>query len=85
MDAHGIPVRMILTEGTVADSTQAKALTEDIPAQCLLADKGYDTNAIVSEAIAQGMEPVILLRSHRKEPRDYVGPCKSVIARSVAT
>ena len=76
---------MILTEGTVADSTQAKALTEDIPAQYLLADKGYDTNAIVSEAIAQGMEPVILLRSHRKEPRDHVGPCKSVIARGVAT
>ena len=47
-----MPVRMILTEGTVADSTQASALTEDLPAGYLLADKGYDTNAIVSAAIA---------------------------------
>ena len=37
-----------MTEGTVADSTQASALTEDLPAEYLLADKGYDTDAIVS-------------------------------------
>ena len=37
---------MILTEGTVADSTRARPLTEDFPTEYLLADKGYDTNAI---------------------------------------
>ena len=62
---------MTLTEGTVADSTQARSLTEDFPAEYLLADKGYDTNAIVDGAIAQGMEPVIPPRRHRKEPRAY--------------
>ena len=66
-----MPVRMILTEGTVADSTQADPLTEGLPAEYLLADKGYDTNAIVSGATARGMVPVIPPRSHRKEPRDY--------------
>ena len=66
-----MPVRMSLSEGTVADCTQAHSLIVDIPAQYLLADRGYDTNAIVAEAEAQGMEPVIPPRSHRKEPRYY--------------
>ena len=66
-----MPVRLALTEGTTADCTQAQSLTADLPAQYLLADRGYDTNAIVAEAIAQGMEPVIPPRSHRREPRYY--------------
>ena len=64
-----MPVRMILTEGTVADCTQAHSLIADIPAEYLLADRGYDTNGIVAEAEGQGMEPVIPPRSHRKEQR----------------
>ena len=56
-----MPVRMSLSEGTVADCTQAHSLIEGIAAEYLLADRGYDTNAIVAEAEAQGMEPV----SHR--------------------
>ena len=66
-----MPVRLALTEGTTADCTQAQSLTADLPAQYLLADRGYDTNAIMAEAIAQGMEPVIPPRSHRREPRHY--------------
>ena len=66
-----MPVRLALTEGTTADCTQAQSLTADLPAQYLLADRGYDTNAIVAEAIGQGMEPVIPPRSHRREPRYY--------------
>ena len=66
-----MPVRLILTEGTVADCTQAHSLMADFPTEYLLADRGYDTNTIVAEAKAQGMEPVIPPRSHRKEPRYY--------------
>ena len=66
-----MPVRLVLTEGTSADSTQAQPLIADLEAQYLLADKGHDTNAIVAGAMAQGMEPVIPPRRHRKEPRDY--------------
>ena len=55
----------------MADCTQAPFLTADLEAQYLLAGRGYDTNAIVAEAVAQGMEPVIPPRSHRKEPRHY--------------
>ena len=66
-----MPVRISLTEGTVADYTQAHSLIADIAAEYLLADRGYDTNAVVAEAEALGMEPVIPPRSHRKEPRYY--------------
>ncbi len=66
-----MPVRMTLTEGTVADCTQASDLIADMAAQYLPAGRGYDTDAIVAQAEAQGMEPVIPPRRHRKEPRHY--------------
>ena len=34
---------MILTAGTAVDCTQGRALIEGFTAECLLADKGYDT------------------------------------------
>ena len=40
VDAHGMPVGLGLTQGTVADCTQAHALIADLPAQYLLADRG---------------------------------------------
>ena len=62
---------MILTEGTVADCTQAPDLIAGLAAQYLLADRGYDSDALVSQAGEQGMEAVIPPRRNRKEPRDY--------------
>jgi transposase len=37
----------------------------------LLADKGYDSNAIVQQAIMQGMIPVIPPKKNRKDQREY--------------
>ena len=71
VDAHGMPVRMVVTAGTTADCTQASTLIEGIDAQYLLADKGYDSNAIIAQAREQGMEPVIPPRKNRKQSRDY--------------
>ena len=71
VDSHGMPVRISLSKGTVADCTQAHSLIADIAAQHLLADRSYDTNSIVAEAEARGMEAVIPPRSRRKEPRYY--------------
>ena len=62
---------MILTEGTTADCTQAPDLIADLVAQYLLADRGYDSDALVTQAEEQGMEAVIPPRRNRKEPRDY--------------
>ncbi len=40
-------------------------------AEHLIADKGYDSNAIVEQATGQGMQAQIPPRSNRKELRTY--------------
>jgi transposase len=71
VDAHGMPVRVIITQGTTADCTQANRLIEGITAEQLLADRGYDSDAIVNQANQQGMQVVIPPRKNRKELRIY--------------
>ena len=71
VDAHGMPVRILVTEGTRADCTEACALIKGIDAQTLLADRGYDTNEIVEYAREAGMEVVIPPKRNRKEARTY--------------
>ena len=71
VDANGMPVRVIVTEGTRADCKEAIHLIEGISGETLLADRGYDTDDIVAYAISQGMEVVIPSRKNRKEQREY--------------
>jgi transposase len=66
-----MPVRAIITQGTTADCTQADRLIEGITAEQLLADRGYDSDAIVNQATQQGMKVVIPPRKNRKELRQY--------------
>ena len=66
-----MPVRLAVTEGTVADSSQALPLIEGIEAEYLLADKAYDTNEIIAAARKLGMDPVIPPKRNRREKRDY--------------
>jgi transposase len=46
-------------------------LIDGLDAQYLLADKGYDSDAIVAQAEAQNMTAVIPSRRNRKQPREY--------------
>jgi len=71
VDAHGMPVRILITDGTTADCTQASKLIEGIEAEHLLGDKGYDSDEIVEKARAQGMTAVIPPRKNRKTMRPY--------------
>ena len=66
-----MPVRILITQGTTADCTQASKLIEGITAEHLLADRGYDTNAIIEQAEAQGMKPVIPPKKNRIIQREY--------------
>ena len=66
-----MPVRIIITEGTTADCTQAECLIEGIDADHLLADRGYDSDKIVNQAESQGMVAVIPPRRNRKAQRSY--------------
>ena len=46
-------------------------MIEGLDAQHLLADKGYDSDALVEKAEARGMKAVIPPRCNRKQPRGY--------------
>ena len=71
VDAHGMPVRILVTEGTRADCKEAVHLIEGISAEALLADRGYDTDDILAYALSQEMEVVIPPKKNRKEQREY--------------
>ena len=66
-----MPVRILITSGTTADCTQASRLIEGLTADCLLADRGYDSNEIIDQAIEQGMNAVIPPKRNRKEQRQH--------------
>ena len=66
-----MPVRLAVTEGTVADCSQALALIEGLEAGSLLADKANDTNEIIATIRELGMDPVIPPKSNRRKKRDY--------------
>ena len=67
----GLPVHLVLTPGQAADVTQAPTLLEEVPFEVVIADKGYDSQAVVDAIEAQGGEAVIPSRSNRTEPREY--------------
>ena len=71
MDSHALPVRLMVTEGTAADCSQALSLIEGIETECLLTDKAYETNESIAAASDIGMEPVIQHKSNRKEKLGY--------------
>jgi transposase len=71
VDAQGRPLRLIITEGQVADITCAKELIEDLPAKAVIADKGYDADALVLAIRAAGAKVVIPPRSNRIKRRRY--------------
>ncbi len=64
-DALGNPLRLILTPGNIADCTQAEPLLEGITAGDVLADKGYDSDAIVNCIEESGAGVVIPPKANR--------------------
>jgi transposase len=70
-DGLGNPVKIILTPGQKHDVTQGPQLIAGSAAKKVLADKGYDSDALVDLIRDQGAEPVIPPRTNRTESRDY--------------
>ena len=58
-----------LTAGQAADVTQADTLLADARPAVVIADKGYDSQALVNRICARGAEAVIPSRSNRTKPR----------------
>jgi transposase len=61
----------VLTPGQAADVTQAKTLLPEVPFAVVIADKGYDSQAVVEAIEAKGGEAVIPSLTNRARPRDY--------------
>ncbi len=71
-DALGNPLAFHLTPGQACDLDGADVLIDEIEANILLADKGYDADKRVIDRLdAAEIKPVIPPKSNRKEPRDY--------------
>jgi len=49
VDASGMPLRAIITEGTEVDCKQGVELLKDLPAEGVIADRSYDTGQVVKE------------------------------------
>lgn len=62
---------MIVTPGQAADAACAAALIAGLPAKVVIADKGYDSRAVVAAIEARGAEAVIPPLSNRKVQRPY--------------
>ncbi len=69
-DALGRPLKLILTPGQVHDITQAPELLRGFRPTHVLADKGYDSRALVEQIEAIGAQPVIPPRSCQR-PRAF--------------
>jgi transposase len=66
-----MPIKFTITEGTTADCRLAITLIENIPAETLIADKGYDTNEILEFAAKHEIQVVIPPKSNRIIQREY--------------
>ena len=62
---------MVLTPGQTADVTQAETLIDGLPAEVVIADKGYDSQRGIKAVEARGAEAVIPSRKNSKQPRAY--------------
>jgi transposase len=67
-DALGRPLRFALTPGQAHDVTAAPVLLEGLQGGSLIADRGYDTNAVRTIIADAGMQAVIPSRRSRKTP-----------------
>jgi transposase len=67
-----MPLEFLITAGQISDYTPAIALLGCRQAEAVIADKGYDLDAIVEHVHTQMQaEVAIPPRSNRKQPRDY--------------
>lgn len=82
VDALGNPVALSLTPGQAADITQAGPLLEDLEPEALIADKGYDDDALVADLEQRGIEPVIPPRSRMADRSCMPSPVSRHSTRS---
>ncbi len=70
MTGLGLPNKFVLSPGQEADITHAEELLEGVAPAVVIADKGYDKQALVDEIEARGAEAVIPTLKNRKVQRE---------------
>jgi len=69
VDRQGLPIRFVLTPGQTHDTQTVAELLSNLPPNAmLLADRGYDANAVREMVAAQGAWANIPPKANRKEP-----------------
>lgn len=71
VDSLGQALRFSLTPGQRHDINQASALIQNFEGAHVIADKGYDSNALIEQIQNQNCTAVIPSKSNRRIPRDY--------------
>lgn len=71
MDGLGRPLRFLLTGGQANDAAHALPLLAGFAARYILADRAYDSHAILDHAAAVGARPIIPQRSCMRRPRAF--------------
>jgi len=70
VDENGLPLRIVLSAGQASDKAAVAALLEGLPpARALIADRGYDAQAIVELVRQRGGEAHIPTQRDRKVQR----------------
>lgn len=69
VDGLGNPIKFILTEGNRHDVTQAAELLKEQRNTTILADKGYDSQALIDTLERQDCSAVIPSKTNAKNPR----------------
>ena len=70
-DAQGKPMRFVLTGGQEADVSHAIPLLTGIEAGAVIADKGYESDGVLTFIQGQEAEAVIPPKSNRRDPWEY--------------
>jgi transposase len=74
VDRHGRALKLLLSAGNVADISMAPALVADLRAtdcSTLVADKGYDSDALRRLLIEHHIFPCLALNATRKQHRHF--------------
>ena len=70
VDESGLPVRLLITPGQASDKTSVPALLDRLPAaNALVADRGYDSDAILALAKGRGCDAHIPSTARRRVHR----------------
>lgn len=71
MDSLGRPLHIHLTAGNIHDVSEAPTLIAAAQGRSFIADKGYDSNAVVDAIQQRRMKVVIPPKSNRRDKRKF--------------